>query len=190
MPVVLHLLAELPSLRHGLVMVQREVADRLAAAPGSKIVRHPEREARLVRHAPGRPAGCRRACSGRCRTSTPDLSRSTATTRRPDADRLPTFEVVDAAFAQRRKTLRAALAGWAGGASVAADILVAAGVDPVSRGETLTVDEFAAIAAAGVTRRVIAPPPEPTIRPRAARALKRHEPHMAAPAPPRDSTAS
>jgi 16S rRNA (adenine1518-N6/adenine1519-N6)-dimethyltransferase len=59
--------------------------------------------------------------------------------------------VVDAAFAQRRKTLRAALAGWAGGADAAGAILAAAGVDPTARGESLTVDRFAAIAAAAGT---------------------------------------
>ena len=187
-PVVLHLLAELPSLRHGLVMVQREVADRLAAAPGSKTYGIPS--VKLAWYATARQAG-RVPPSVFWPVPNVDSGLVAFDHHDPpaDADRLPTFEVVDAAFAQRRKTLRAALAGWAGGASLAADILVAAGVDPVSRGETLTVDEFAAIAAAGVTRRVIAPPPEPTIRPRAARAIKRHEPHMSAPAPPRDSTA-
>jgi 16S rRNA (adenine1518-N6/adenine1519-N6)-dimethyltransferase len=64
------------------------------------------------------------------------------------ADRRDTFAVVDAAFAQRRKTLRAALAGWAGSADRAAGILTAAGVDPGARGESLTIEQFAAIAAA------------------------------------------
>ena len=67
---------------------------------------------------------------------------------RPDIDRSDVFAVVDAAFAQRRKTLRAALAGWAGGAAEAEEILVAAGVSPQARGESLTVGQFAAIAAA------------------------------------------
>jgi 16S rRNA (adenine1518-N6/adenine1519-N6)-dimethyltransferase len=187
-PVVLHLLAELPGLRHGLVMVQREVADRLAAAPGSKTYGIPS--VKLAWYANARQAG---RVPPSVFWPVPNVDSGLVAFGRheppADADRVATFEVVDAAFAQRRKTLRAALAGWAGGASVAADILVAAGVDPVSRGETLTVDEFAAIAVAGATRRVITPPPEPAIRPRAARALKRHEPHMAAPAPPRDSTA-
>jgi 16S rRNA (adenine1518-N6/adenine1519-N6)-dimethyltransferase len=187
-PVVLHLLAELPSLRHGLVMVQREVADRLAAAPGSKTYGIPS--VKLAWYANARQAG---RVPPSVFWPVPNVDSGLVAFGRheppADADRVATFEVVDAAFAQRRKTLRSALAGWAGGASVAADILVAAGVDPVSRGETLTVDEFAAIAVAGATRRVITPPPEPAIRPRAARALKRHEPHMAAPAPPRDSTA-
>jgi 16S rRNA (adenine1518-N6/adenine1519-N6)-dimethyltransferase len=58
--------------------------------------------------------------------------------------------VVDAAFAQRRKMLRSALAGWAGGAEAAASILTTAGVDPTARGEQLGVEQFAAIAAAGL----------------------------------------
>jgi 16S rRNA (adenine1518-N6/adenine1519-N6)-dimethyltransferase len=66
----------------------------------------------------------------------------------PQADREAVFAVVDAAFAQRRKTLRAALAGWAGGAVRAEHILTAAGVSPQARGESLTVTQFAAIAAA------------------------------------------
>jgi len=72
------------------------------------------------------------------------------TRREPPAavDREKVFAVVDAAFAQRRKTLRAALAGWAGGADNAERILRAAGVDPGTRGEALPVDRFAAIAAA------------------------------------------
>jgi len=66
---------------------------------------------------------------------------------RVDVPRQRVFAVVDAAFAQRRKTLRAALAGWAGGADRAAAALTAAGVDPGARGESLTVEQFAAIAA-------------------------------------------
>jgi 16S rRNA (adenine1518-N6/adenine1519-N6)-dimethyltransferase len=62
------------------------------------------------------------------------------------------FSVVDAAFAQRRKTLRAALAGWAGGAAAAEAALVAAGIDPSARGETLPVEAFARLAAARPSR--------------------------------------
>jgi 16S rRNA (adenine1518-N6/adenine1519-N6)-dimethyltransferase len=70
------------------------------------------------------------------------------TSRQPPAavDRAAVFAVIDAAFAQRRKTLRAALAGWAGGAGAAAAILTKAGVDPGARGESLTIEQFAAIA--------------------------------------------
>jgi 16S rRNA (adenine1518-N6/adenine1519-N6)-dimethyltransferase len=64
-----------------------------------------------------------------------------ATVRREDV-----FALIDAAFAQRRKTLRAALAGWAGSAAAAERVLRAAGVDPTVRGEQLTVRDFARIA--------------------------------------------
>jgi 16S rRNA (adenine1518-N6/adenine1519-N6)-dimethyltransferase len=67
---------------------------------------------------------------------------------RDDIDRADVFAVVDAAFAQRRKTLRAALAGWAGGPAQAEKVLVAAGINPQARGESLTVAQFADIAAA------------------------------------------
>jgi 16S rRNA (adenine1518-N6/adenine1519-N6)-dimethyltransferase len=72
------------------------------------------------------------------------------TSRHPptNAGRRETFAVIDHAFAQRRKTLRAALAGWAGSPGGAAEILVRAGVDPQARGESLTIEQFAAIAAA------------------------------------------
>jgi 16S rRNA (adenine1518-N6/adenine1519-N6)-dimethyltransferase len=64
------------------------------------------------------------------------------------ATRAEVFSVIDAAFAQRRKTLRAALAGWAGSAAEAERILVAAGVDPGARGESLDVAAFARVASA------------------------------------------
>jgi 16S rRNA (adenine1518-N6/adenine1519-N6)-dimethyltransferase len=146
-PVVLHLLSVLPSLTHGLVMVQKEVADRLVAGPGSKIYGVPS--VKLAWYARARAAG---RVPPSVFWPVPNVdSGLVAFTRReppPGADRLATFAVVDAAFAQRRKTLRAALAGWAGGADAAATILRRAGVDPGARGESLTVAEFAAIACA------------------------------------------
>ncbi|SBT51651.1 16S rRNA (adenine(1518)-N(6)/adenine(1519)-N(6))-dimethyltransferase RsmA [Micromonospora auratinigra] len=150
-PVVLHLLAELPSLRHGLVMVQKEVADRLVAGPGSKVYGIPS--VKLAWYARSRAAG---KVPPNVFWPVPNVdSGLVAFTRRepPRADvpRQTVFAVVDAAFAQRRKTLRAALAGWAGGADRAAAILTAAGVDPGARGESLTVEQFAAIAASAPT---------------------------------------
>jgi len=67
----------------------------------------------------------------------------------PGAERDEVFAVIDAAFSQRRKMLRSALAGWAGGAGAAAEILAAAGVPPTARGEQLDVAQFAAVAVAG-----------------------------------------
>ena len=142
-PVVLQLLAGLPALRHGLVMVQAEVADRLAAAPGSKVYGVPSVKAAWYATAT-RAGAVPRAVfwpvpnvdSGLVRLVRRDPPPTTA-------DRTEVFAVIDAAFAQRRKTLRAALAGWAGSPQAAEERLRAAGIDPSARGETLTVEEFA-----------------------------------------------
>ncbi len=146
-PVVLHLLAELPTLRGGLVMVQKEVADRLTAGPGSKVYGVPS--VKLAWYAEARPAG---KVPPAVFWPVPNVDSGLVafTLREPPAgaDRADVFRVVDAAFAQRRKTLRAALAGWAGGPDRAESVLRAAGVSPQARGEALTVGEFAAIAAA------------------------------------------
>jgi 16S rRNA (adenine1518-N6/adenine1519-N6)-dimethyltransferase len=147
-PVVLHLLAAFPSLRSGLVMVQAEVADRLVAPPGSRVYGVPSVKlawfARAER-AGSVPAGVfwpvPRVESGLVSFTRHDPPRTPAT-------RAEVFTVIDAAFAQRRKTLRAALAGWAGSAADAERILRAAGVDPGARGESLDVSAFARIAGA------------------------------------------
>jgi 16S rRNA (adenine1518-N6/adenine1519-N6)-dimethyltransferase len=144
-PVLLRLLEQLPSLRTGLVMVQAEVADRLVAPPGSKTYGVPSVKAAWY-------AEVRRAGSiGRTVFwPAPNVdSGLVAFTRRPSpgADRAAVFAVIDAAFAQRRKTLRAALAGWAGSADEAERRLRAADIDPSARGEVLGVEEFARLAA-------------------------------------------
>ncbi len=148
-PVLLHLLAVLPGLRHGLVMVQREVAERLTAQPGSRIYGVPS--VKLAWHVAARPAG--RVPPGVFWPVPRVESGLVAFTRRDpprtDVTRQEVFAVADAAFAQRRKTLRAALADWAGGADRAAAVLAAAGVAPAARGESLSVEQFAAVAAAG-----------------------------------------
>lgn len=145
-PVLLHLLAELPSLASGLVMVQSEVADRLAAPPGSRVYGVPSVKAAW--YASVRRAG---AVPRAVFWPVPNVdSGLVAFTRRPPppGSRQAVFAVVDAAFAQRRKTLRSALAGWAGSPALAEAALRAAGVDPASRGEQLEVAAFARIAAA------------------------------------------
>jgi len=156
-PVVLHLLAVLPTLRGGLVMVQKEVADRLVAAPGSKVYGVPS--VKLAWYATARAAG---RVPPAVFWPVPNVdSGLVAFTRRPplaDVSRAAVFTVVDAAFAQRRKTLRAALSSWAGAAAGAERVLLAAGVSPQARGESLTVAEFAAIAAAGARAGVGANP--------------------------------
>jgi 16S rRNA (adenine1518-N6/adenine1519-N6)-dimethyltransferase len=153
-PVVLHLLAELPGLRRGLVMVQKEVADRLVAGPGSRTYGVPS--VKLAWYAAARTAG-RVPPSVFWPVPNVDSGLVAFVRREPpavpsgepaDRFRRRVFTVVDAAFAQRRKMLRSALAGWAGGADRATAVLTAAGVDPTARGEALTVAQFASIAAA------------------------------------------
>jgi 16S rRNA (adenine1518-N6/adenine1519-N6)-dimethyltransferase len=146
-PVVLHLMAELPSLTKGLVMVQAEVADRMAAGPGSKVYGVPS--VKLAWYADARRAG---PVPRSVFWPVPNVdSALVAFKRRPElmstVDRRALFTLVDAAFAQRRKTMRAALSGWAGSAVEAERRLVAAGVDPGIRGEQLSVADFARIAA-------------------------------------------
>ncbi|GAA3220574.1 16S rRNA (adenine(1518)-N(6)/adenine(1519)-N(6)) -dimethyltransferase RsmA [Pseudonocardia petroleophila] len=143
-PVVLHLLAELPALRRGLVMVQAEVAERLAATPGSKAYGVPS--AKLAWYAAARRAGpVPRAVFW----PVPGVdSGLLAFDRRdpPPGDRETVFALIDAAFAQRRKALRSGLSGWAGSPAAAEDALRAAGIDPMTRAERLGIDDFARLA--------------------------------------------
>jgi 16S rRNA (adenine1518-N6/adenine1519-N6)-dimethyltransferase len=152
-PVVLHLLATVPSLARGLVMVQAEVADRMSAAPGSRTYGVPS--AKLAWYATARRAGSvgravfwpvPRVDSGL--VSLARYSPAEAAAVRGTAGREETFAVIDAAFSQRRKTLRSALSAWAGSPGAAEAVLRAAGVDPSLRGEALAVTDFARIAAA------------------------------------------
>ena len=147
-PVLLHLLALLPSLERGLVMVQAEVADRLAAPPGSRTYGVPSVKAAWY-------ADVRRVgnVSRSVFWPVPNVdSGLVAWTRRDPpattATREQVFAVVDAAFAQRRKTLRAALRPMAGDTATVEAALTAAGVDPTARGEVLDVAAFARIAEA------------------------------------------
>jgi 16S rRNA (adenine1518-N6/adenine1519-N6)-dimethyltransferase len=147
-PVVLHLLAAVPSLRHGLVMVQAEVADRMSAPPGSRTYGVPS--VKLAWFADARRAGqVPRSVFWPVPRVDSGLVSLTRRDPPPGATREEVFAVVDAAFAQRRKTLRAALAPWAGSAAAAEQVLRKAGADPAMRGESLGVAEFARIAQAG-----------------------------------------
>ncbi|MEV5834048.1 16S rRNA (adenine(1518)-N(6)/adenine(1519)-N(6))-dimethyltransferase RsmA [Nocardia sp. NPDC052112] len=149
-PVLLHLLAELPSITTSLVMVQAEVADRLAAEPGSRIYGVPSVKAGFF-------GTVRRAGAVGTQVFWPvprvdsGLVRIERYAQAPwpmdEAHRRRVFEVVDAAFAQRRKTLRAALGSWAGSPAEAERRLVAAGIDPTARGETLDTAAFVRLAA-------------------------------------------
>jgi len=145
-PVLLHLFALLPSLRRTLVMVQAEVADRLAAAPGSRVYGVPS--LKVAWYADVAPAG-RIGRSVFWPAPNVDSGLVGFDHRPPPATtahRREVFAVVDSAFAQRRKTLRSALAGLAGSAADAERALRAAGVDPTARGEALTITDFARIA--------------------------------------------
>jgi 16S rRNA (adenine1518-N6/adenine1519-N6)-dimethyltransferase len=147
-PVLLHVLESLPSVRHGLVMIQSEVVDRLAAPPGGREYGAPS--AKLAWFASARRVGpVPRAVFW----PVPGVDSALLAVRRrpaPDAEvtRAEVFAVVDAAFAQRRKSLRGALAGWAGSPAAAEQVLRAAGVDPATRAERLAIADFTRIAAA------------------------------------------
>ncbi|MDO5534902.1 MAG: 16S rRNA (adenine(1518)-N(6)/adenine(1519)-N(6))-dimethyltransferase RsmA [Propionibacteriaceae bacterium] len=145
-PVLLHVLARWDSIRTGLVMVQLEVADRLVAAPGSKVYGVPS--AKLAWYAESARVGTvpptvfwpvPNVDSGLVRLTRREPPPTTAT-------RSEVFAVVDAAFAQRRKMLRGALAVLFGSSADAAAALEAAGVDPQARGEVLGIADFARIA--------------------------------------------
>jgi 16S rRNA (adenine1518-N6/adenine1519-N6)-dimethyltransferase len=145
-PVLLHLMALAPTLRHGLVMVQAEVADRLAAGPGSKVYGVPSVKAAW--YADVRRAG---VVGRNVFWPAPNVdSGLVAWTRRdpPDttATREQVFAVIDVAFAQRRKMLRSTLKVLAGSADVAEAALAHAGVSPMARGEAIGIAEFAKIA--------------------------------------------
>ncbi|MFD4368378.1 16S rRNA (adenine(1518)-N(6)/adenine(1519)-N(6))-dimethyltransferase RsmA [Rhodococcus sp. NPDC058521] len=148
-PVLLHLFSELPSLRTVLVMVQAEVADRLAATPGSKIYGVPSVKANFFGRV-RRAGSVGRVVFWPVPKVESGLVRIDRYEQPPwpvdDASRRRVFGVVDAAFAQRRKTLRAALAGWAGSSVEAERRLVAAGIAPSARGETLDAAAFVALA--------------------------------------------
>lgn len=145
---LLRALQRWPSVRSGLVLVQAEVADRLVAVPGSRAYGVPS--VKLAWFAAARRAG---AVARTVFWPEPHVdSGLVAFTARPapdGADRAATFAVVDAAFAQRRKTLRSALAGWAGSADAAGRLLASAGIDPGARAESLHVRDFARLAGAG-----------------------------------------
>ena len=145
-PVLLHLLALLPSLERGLVMVQAEVADRLAARPGSKTYGAPSVKAAW--YADVRRAG---AIGRNVFWPAPNVDSGLVAWERRDppvttASRAEVFAVVDAAFAHRRKALRGVLREVAPAETVAR-ALEESGIDPLTRGEMLSVEQFAGLAA-------------------------------------------
>jgi 16S rRNA (adenine1518-N6/adenine1519-N6)-dimethyltransferase len=148
-PVLLHFLETFASLQTGLVLVQAEVAHRLAAKPGNKIYGVPS--VKLAWYAEAVLAG---NIGRNIFWPVPNVDSALvhfAKREQPLGDealRLAVFDAVDAAFGQRRKTLRQALADWAGSPQDAERILIAAGIDPQKRGEQLDVHDFVRIASA------------------------------------------
>jgi 16S rRNA (adenine1518-N6/adenine1519-N6)-dimethyltransferase len=150
-PVLLHFLETFRSIQKGLVLVQAEVAHRLAALPGSKVYGAPS--VKLAWYANSNLAG---NVSRSIFWPVPNVDSALVFFERhanplgDEALRKSVFAVIDGAFGQRRKTLRQALAEWAGSAANAEQILTKAGVSPQSRGEQLGIEEFIAIARANV----------------------------------------
>jgi 16S rRNA (adenine1518-N6/adenine1519-N6)-dimethyltransferase len=145
-PVLLHLLGTFDSWNRGLVMVQAEVADRLAAKPGSKIYGIPS--VKLAWYAAVTRVG---AVSPSVFWPIPNVESGLVAIERREqpqtnATRAQVFAVVDAAFGQRRKMLRSALSGLAGSSTAASAAIAAAGLDPQTRGEMLDITDFARIA--------------------------------------------
>ncbi len=167
-PVILHLLEAVPSIAHALVMVQAEVADRMCAPPGSRTYGVPS--VKLAWYGSARRMG---TVSRSVFWPAPNVdSALVAFTRwpgrhgggpadgeagcgEPAVSRAEVFAVIDAAFAQRRKTLRSALASWAGSAGEAETLLREAGVDPALRGEAIGVAQYIQIAVAARQARTI-----------------------------------
>ena len=148
-PVLLHFLEHFPSIQSGLVLVQAEVAHRLAALPGSKVYGVPS--AKLAWYAHANLAG---NIGRNIFWPAPNVDSALVYFVKKEVPlgteelRLETFAVIDNAFSQRRKTLRQALAEWAGSAPFAEEILLRAGIDPTKRGEALNIMDFVAIAKA------------------------------------------
>lgn len=142
-PAILTALEHLPSLHIVDVMVQLEVAERLAAKPGSRVYGVPSVKAAWYAEAARGPLISRSVF-----WPVPNVDSALVRFDRrqePDADRELVFKVIDGAFAQRRKTLRQSLASWAGSPARAEEILRSAGIDPALRGEKLMIEDFVAI---------------------------------------------
>jgi 16S rRNA (adenine1518-N6/adenine1519-N6)-dimethyltransferase len=146
-PVLLHLLEKFPTLRTGVVMVQAEVADRLAAKPGTKDYGIPSVKAAWWAEVKGAGSVSRSVFWPAPNVDSKLVSFTRRQTPGDEELRRKVFTIIDAAFAQRRKMLRSALSGLYGSSSAAEQILISAGIDPTLRGEALEVSGFCAIAA-------------------------------------------
>lgn len=145
-PVLLHMLATFDLWRTSLVMVQLEVAERLVARPGSKVYGVPS--AKIAWYADAVKVGTvpptvfwpvPNVDSGLVRLTRHDPPQT-------DATREQVFQLIDLAFAQRRKMLRSALSGLFGSSAAASEAITAAGIDPTARGEVLDITQFVRLA--------------------------------------------
>jgi len=146
-PVLLHLLEKFESLRTGVVMVQAEVADRLAAKPGTKDYGIPSVKAAWWAEVKGAGSVSRSVFWPAPNVDSKLVSFTRRQTPGDEVLRRKVFTIIDAAFAQRRKMLRSALSGLYGSSSAAEQILNRADIDPTLRGEALEISSFCAIAA-------------------------------------------
>ncbi|HYO03588.1 MAG TPA: 16S rRNA (adenine(1518)-N(6)/adenine(1519)-N(6))-dimethyltransferase RsmA [Mycobacterium sp.] len=164
-PALLHLLAQFPTIRNVMVMVQAEVAERLAAEPGGKEYGVPSAKVRFYgnvrRHGMVSPTvfwPIPRVYSGLVR-----IDRYETSPWPTDDDfRKKVFGLIDIAFAQRRKTSRNAFAEWAGSGNESAERLLSASIDPARRGETLGIADFVRLLQR--SGQVEAAPPQPNVR--------------------------
>ena len=148
-PVLLHLLEILPSLRSGVVMVQAEVADRLAAKPNSKEYGIPSVKAAWWADVTGAGSVSRNIFWPQPNVDSKLVAFTRRATPGDEELRKKVFAIIDLAFAQRRKMLRSALSSMYGGSAAAEAVLTEAGIDPTLRGESLDIHSFCAIAKLG-----------------------------------------
>jgi 16S rRNA (adenine1518-N6/adenine1519-N6)-dimethyltransferase len=148
-PVFLHLLEILPSLRSGVVMVQAEVADRLAAKPNSKEYGIPSVKAAWWADVTGAGSVSRNIFWPQPNVDSKLVAFTRRATPGDEELRKKVFTIIDLAFAQRRKMLRSALSSMYGGSAAAQAVLTEAGIDPTLRGESLDIHGFCAIAKLG-----------------------------------------
>ena len=147
-PVLLHLLEKVPTLRSGVVMVQAEVADRLAASPGSKDYGIPSVKSAWWAEVKGAGSVSRSIFWPAPNVDSKLVSFTRRETPGDEVMRKKVFTIIDAAFAQRRKMLRSALSSLYGSSALAEEVLTKAGIDPTLRGEALEISGFCAIALA------------------------------------------
>ena len=147
-PVLLHLLEKVPTLRSGVVMVQAEVADRLAASPGSKDYGIPSVKSAWWAQVKGAGSVSRSIFWPAPNVDSKLVSFTRRETPGDEGMRKKVFTIIDAAFAQRRKMLRSALSSLYGSSALAEEVLIKAGIDPTLRGEALEISGFCAIALA------------------------------------------